>query len=117
MTPARAARNEMLAIDDVLEILSLPLLGVIPESQEILKASNTGSPVTISNPVSPPARAYRDAARRLNGETVTMTIPAPKRRLFGVLFWREGRMNLLGFFRRRGTAPVARERLQLSAGA
>ena len=85
---ARAARGEMLAIDDVLEILSLPLLGVIPESQEVLRASNTGSPVTLSNPASAPARAYQDAALRLNGETVTMTIPSDRRNLMGALFGR-----------------------------
>src|ERR1700680_151749 len=39
---SRAARGEMLSIDDVLEILSIPLLGIIPESQEILRASNLG---------------------------------------------------------------------------
>ena len=53
----------MLKIDDVLEILSIPLLGIIPESQEVLRASNVGSPVTLSNPASAPARAYMDAAR------------------------------------------------------
>lgn len=85
---ARASRGEMLAVDDVLEILSLPLLGVIPESQEVLRASNTGSPVTLCNPASAPARAYHDAAQRLNGETVTMTIPSDRRNLMGVLFGR-----------------------------
>lgn len=84
--PGRAARAEMLGIDDVLEILSLPLLGVIPESQDVLRASNIGSPVTVSNPSSPPAQAYADAARRLEGETITMTIPAERRNLFGLLF-------------------------------
>jgi septum site-determining protein MinD len=38
---ARAARGDMLKVDDVLEILSIPLLGIIPESKEILRASNT----------------------------------------------------------------------------
>ena len=84
--PGRAARSEMLGIDDVLEILSLPLLGVIPESQDVLRASNIGSPVTVSNPSSAPAQAYADAARRLGGETITMTIPAERRNLFGLLF-------------------------------
>jgi hypothetical protein len=55
----------MLGIDDVLEILSTPLLGVIAESDEVLRASNLGSPITLSNPSSAPARAYFDAARRL----------------------------------------------------
>src|SRR5919201_21324 len=65
---ARAARGEMLNIDDVLEILSVPLVGIVPESEEVLRASNVGSPVTLCNPVSAPARAYCDAARRLAGE-------------------------------------------------
>src|SRR5438552_13862775 len=56
--PIRAARGEMLNIDDVLDILSTPLLGIIPESEEVLRASNLGSPVTVSNPTSAPARAY-----------------------------------------------------------
>ena len=64
---ARAARGEMLSIEDVLEILSIPLLGIIPESQEVLRASNLGSPVTLNNAQSAPARAYFDAARRLQG--------------------------------------------------
>src|ERR1700730_2637399 len=38
--------GEMLNIEDVLEILSIPLLGIIPESQEVLRASNLGAPVT-----------------------------------------------------------------------
>src|ERR1700716_3035095 len=53
----RAARGEMLSIEDVLDILSTPLLGIIPESEEVLRASNVGSPVTLSNPASAPARA------------------------------------------------------------
>ncbi|MGB9296973.1 MAG: septum site-determining protein MinD, partial [Pseudolabrys sp.] len=72
---ARAARGEMLNIDDVLEILSTPLLGIVPESEEVLRASNLGSPVTLNNSNSGPARAYFDAARRLMGEDIEMTIP------------------------------------------
>src|ERR1700731_505491 len=44
--PPRAARGDMMTIEDVLEILSTPLLGIIPESEEVLGASNIGSPVT-----------------------------------------------------------------------
>jgi septum site-determining protein MinD len=76
--PARAARGEMLSIDDVLEILATPLLGIIPESQDVLRASNVGSPVTLNSPASSPARAYTDATRRLLGETVAMTVPAQR---------------------------------------
>jgi septum site-determining protein MinD len=66
--PARVARGEMLGIADVLEILSIPLLGVIPESREVLRASNLGTPITICDRFSTPSRAYFDAARRLAGE-------------------------------------------------
>jgi septum site-determining protein MinD len=82
----RAARGEMLNIADVLDILSTPLLGIIPESEEVLHASNIGSPVTISNRTSAPARAYVDAARRLMGEDLPMTIPSDRKGLFDRLF-------------------------------
>jgi septum site-determining protein MinD len=64
----RAERGEMLKVDDVIEILAVPLLGIIPESQDVLRASNLGSPVTLQSPVSAPGRAYEQAARRLTGE-------------------------------------------------
>ncbi len=85
---ARAERGEMLNVSDVLEILSIPLLGIIPESEEVLKASNIGSPVTLSNPLSAPARAYFDAARRLNGEALSMTIPSDRKGFLGKIFGR-----------------------------
>ena len=85
---ARAGRGEMLSIEDVLEILSIPLLGVIPESEEVLRASNIGTPVTLSNPATAPARAYFDAARRLNGEDVPMTVPSEKKSLLDKIFGR-----------------------------
>ena len=84
----RAARGEMLSLDDVLDILSIPLLGVVPESEDVLRASNIGSPVTICSPSSAPARAYCDAVRRLKGENVPMTIPTDKKRLMEKLFGR-----------------------------
>jgi septum site-determining protein MinD len=85
---ARAARGEMLSIEDVLDILSLPLVGIVPESQSVLQASNLGAPITLAEPDSPAARAYLDAARRLKGEKVAMTIPTQKKGLFGGLFRR-----------------------------
>jgi septum site-determining protein MinD len=86
--PARAARGDMLSKEDVLEILSIPLLGIIPESQEVLRASNMGAPVTLNSPLSPPARAYMDAARRLKGETVDIAIPTERKTFLNKLFGR-----------------------------
>lgn len=58
--PARAARGEMLSVDDVLDILSIPLIGIIPESQDVLRSSNLGAPVTWPLPKAhPPARILR----------------------------------------------------------
>ena len=86
--PGRAARNEMLKTEDVLEILSIPLLGIIPESEEVLRASNLGSPVTLNNPVSAPSRAYFDAAKRLRGEKLEIVVPLEHRSFIGKLFGR-----------------------------
>jgi septum site-determining protein MinD len=85
---ARAARGDMLKTEDVLEILSIPLLGIIPESGEVLRASNIGTPVVLSNPDAAPARAYVDAARRLLGEQIAMVIPGEKRSFMTKLFGR-----------------------------
>jgi len=85
----RASRGDMLKTDDILEILSVPLLGIIPESQEVLRASNLGTPVTLSNPASAPARAYAEAARRLNGEKLEVAIPRERKGFMDRLFaWR-----------------------------
>ncbi|MCR4267207.1 septum site-determining protein MinD [Nitratireductor sp. ZSWI3] len=84
----RAERGDMLKVDDVLEILSIPLLGIIPESLDVLRASNIGSPVTLADARSAPALAYLDAARRLAGETLPVTVPGEKRGLFSKIFGR-----------------------------
>jgi septum site-determining protein MinD len=85
----RADRGDMLKVDDVLEILSIPLLGIIPESMDVLRASNIGSPVTLADARCAPAMAYFDAARRLAGETVPITIPNEKRGIFDKIFGRK----------------------------
>lgn len=65
----RVAKGEMLSIEDVKEILAIPLLGVIPESKAVLKASNAGVPVSLDNE-SDAGQAYLDAVARFLGEDV-----------------------------------------------
>jgi len=64
------------------------LMGIIPESQDVLRASNVGSPVTLNDSTSAPARAYIDAARRLKGESVPMVVPEPRKGLMDRLLGR-----------------------------
>jgi septum site-determining protein MinD len=87
--PVRAERGDMLKVDDVLEILSIPLLGIIPESMDVLRASNLGSPVTLADDRSAPSIAYFEAARRLQGENLPIMIPGEKRGFFGKIFGRK----------------------------
>ena len=86
--PSRSARGEMLSVADVLEILSVPLLGIIPESEDILRASNVGAPITMNGGASAAAKAYRDAARRLAGETLPIAMPSEKKPFLSRLFGR-----------------------------
>jgi septum site-determining protein MinD len=65
--PERVELGEMLSVQDVEEILAVPLLGVIPESEAVLKASNQGVPV-IRDEQSDAGQAYDDAVARLLGE-------------------------------------------------
>ena len=67
--PERVSRGEMLSVDDVEEILSIGLIGVIPESQAVLKASNQGIPVILDEQ-SDAGQAYGDAVDRLLGKDV-----------------------------------------------
>jgi septum site-determining protein MinD len=65
--PSRVEKGEMLSVEDVKEILAIPLLGVIPESREVLQASNAGSPIILASE-SDAGQAYEDAVSRLLGE-------------------------------------------------
>ncbi len=67
----RVEQGEMLRTEDVLEILAIPLLGVIPQDGAVLAASNVGTPVVLEEKAIA-GQAYRDAVRRLLGEDVPM---------------------------------------------
>lgn len=84
--PERVRRGEMLSVDDVLEILALPLLGVIPESQAVLSASNEGIPVILDEK-SDAGRAYRDAVARYLGEDIPHRFIRPERKSLFSRLW------------------------------
>jgi septum site-determining protein MinD len=62
-------KGEMLSADDVTDILAISLIGIVPEDEGVVPASNSGIPVTL-NENSRAGMAFRNIARRLNGENV-----------------------------------------------
>lgn len=62
-------KGEMMSADDVTDILAIKLIGIIPEDDGVVPASNNGIPVTL-NENSRAGQAFRNIARRLNGEDV-----------------------------------------------
>jgi septum site-determining protein MinD len=81
----RAAKGDMMSVKDIQDILGVPLLGVIPESKAVLRASNEGVPVIV-NKESDAGQAYMDAVRRLLGEEIPMRFvdkPTLLERIFG----------------------------------
>ena len=85
-SPKRVANGEMLSVEDVQEILRVPLIGVIPESEYVLQASNAGSPV-IHSESTEAAEAYRDVVSRFLGEELPMRfVQLEKRGIFQRIF-------------------------------
>ncbi|MFQ8717237.1 MAG: septum site-determining protein MinD [Enterobacter hormaechei] len=65
--PGRVNKGDMLSMEDVLEILRIKLVGVIPEDQSVLRASNQGEPVILDT-TADAGKAYADTVDRLLGE-------------------------------------------------
>ncbi len=84
--PTRVAAGDMMSIDDVKEILGIEVLGVIPESEGVLAASNAGVPVILDE-TSNAGHAYDDAVARLLGDVRPMRfLDAPKKGILSRLF-------------------------------
>jgi septum site-determining protein MinD len=85
-SPERVLKGEMLSVDDVQEILSLNLLGVIPESKTVLNASNAGVPIILERD-SDAGQAYADVVARYLGEELPHRfIDVQKKGFFSRLF-------------------------------
>jgi septum site-determining protein MinD len=68
--PVRAAKDEMLSLEDIGELLGLPLLGVIPESKSVLTSTNIGQPVIVNTSNDNAAEAYKDLVDRFLGADI-----------------------------------------------
>ena len=74
--PKMMANQDMLAVDDVTDILALPLLGLVLEDEQVIVSTNRGEPLTLNGSGTPAAKAYGNIARRLQGEDVALMDPA-----------------------------------------
>jgi septum site-determining protein MinD len=85
--PTRVEAGEMLSHQDIIELLSIDFLGVVPEGEAVLTASNAGVPVVMNDPVSDPAKAYQDVVARYLGEKREHRfLTAEKKGLFARIF-------------------------------
>ena len=87
--PERVEHGEMLSVEDIQDILAIPLIGIIPESKAVLKASNTGTPVILDE-LSDAGGAYQDAIARFLGEHIPMRfMQVEKKSIFRRLFGKQ----------------------------
>ena len=86
--PKMMANQEMLSIDDVTDILALPLLGLVLEDEQVIVSTNRGEPLTLNSVNSPAAKCYLNIAKRLQGEDIPLIDPAEEISGFGAKFRR-----------------------------
>lgn len=90
LKPNMVRRGEMMDVDDIVDLLSIELVGVVPDDEYVVTQTNKGEPV-VSNHKAPSGKAYLEIARRVLGENIEVTIPgrekgffAKLKRLFGI---------------------------------
>ena len=84
LKPELVKKGEMLSIEDVLHILALPLIGIVPDSEDIVKSTNLGEPIAL-NEKSIVGEAFRRIARRILGEEVEFLDLESKKGIFDIL--------------------------------
>ena len=70
-------KGEMMDVEDIVDLLSIDLIGVVPDDEYIITQTNKGEPV-VSNHKAPSGKAYIEIARRILGENIEVTIPGRK---------------------------------------
>ena len=72
--PAMVKKGEMMDVDDIVDLLSIDLIGVVPDDEYIITQTNKGEPV-VTNSKAPSGKAYLEIARRILGENIEVNIP------------------------------------------
>ena len=77
LRPSMVRKGEMMDVEDIVDLLSIDLIGVVPDDEYIITQTNKGEPV-VSNHKAPSGKAYIEIARRILGENIEVTIPGRK---------------------------------------
>jgi septum site-determining protein MinD len=81
--PAMVKNNDMMSVEDVLDILSVKLIGVIPDDEQVIVSTNKGEPLVLSDKPSLAGTAYMNVAKRLEGRDVEfLQLEAPPKGIF-----------------------------------
>ena len=83
--PNMVKKGEMMDVEDIVDLLSIDLIGVIPDDEFIITQTNKGEPA-VSNKKSPSGRGYLEIARRVLGDNIEVTIPGKDEGFFGKIF-------------------------------
>jgi len=70
--PDMVKKQDMMSVEDVTNILGIPLVGIIPDSEKVIIASNRGEPLVLDTNMSLPGQAFENITRRLLGEDVEL---------------------------------------------
>ena len=85
IVPEMVANGDMLSHEDVIDVLSVPLVGLVPMDQQVIISSNVGLPLVMQND-SPAGQAFRRIARRINGESdLPIQVPNHQKGMWGML--------------------------------
>ncbi|MEB3248004.1 MAG: septum site-determining protein MinD [Microcystaceae cyanobacterium] len=92
LRPDMVQLSQMISVEDVLDLLAVPLLGVVPDDQKIIISTNKGEPLVLEEKLSVPGLAFQNIARRLEGQDIPFLdfmaahdnlLSRIRRRLFG----------------------------------
>lgn len=84
--PAMVKNNDMMSVEDVLDILSVKLIGVVPDDEQVIVSTNKGEPLVLSDKLSLAGTAYMNVAKRLEGKEVEfLQLETPPKGIFARL--------------------------------
>ena len=84
LRPGMVKKGEMMDVDDIVDLLSIELIGVVLDDEYIITQTNKGEPV-VSNRKAPSGKAYMEIAKRILGENIEVSIPGREKGFFARL--------------------------------